>query len=313
MPVDWGRPVEGPGEVAIEVAAAKTICEKLLRDDAQGGQVDEEQLKTRCEHPGKDETLAKRILGQILHFKYLSADKQIQETDLTVVGLVKDSQFISGNIVYVSPIYHSDTEKLDGQDVPVYSGLFVKVAKIDSLSAMQQVVKKYFDSYDSDARKLLGPDSKIQVNTFQEIVDEIKKSFGQVTGFLGAIAVVALLVGMIGVMNIMLITVKERTREIGVMKATGATNGGVLRLFLSEAVLICLMGAIFGILGGLGLSALLIKLTIALTGLKEIPFVLVYTWYGIAILTGMIVGVLSGVYPAWSVARTNPIEALRYE
>jgi putative ABC transport system permease protein len=313
MPVDWGHPVEGLGDVIVGVSVAKAICEKLLRAD-QGGQADEDQLKTRCEHPGKDEALAKRILGQTLHFKYLSADKKVQETDLTVVGLVKDSQFISGDIAYVSPIYHSDTEKLDGQEVPVYSGLLLKVDKIDNLTAMQQTVKTYFDSYESDARKLLGAESKINVNTFQEIVDEIKKNFGQVTGFLGAIAVVALLVGMIGVMNIMLITVKERTREIGVMKATGATNGGVLRLFLSEAVLICLIGAVLGVLVGMGLSVLFIRLTMALfSGLQEVPFVLVYSWYAIAILTGMVVGVISGVYPAWSAARTNPIEALRYE
>lgn len=312
MPVDWGRPVEGPGEVIIGVSVAKAICEKLLRAD-QGDQIGDEQLKTRCEHPGKDEALAKRILGQSLHFKYLSAEKKVQETDLTVVGLVKDSQFIGGGVAYVSPLYHSDTEKLGGQDVPVFNGLLLKVDKIDNLAAMQQIAKTYFDSFDSDARKLLGQESKIQVNTFQEIVDEIKKSFGQVTGFLAAIAVVALLVGMIGVMNIMLITVKERTREIGVMKATGATNGGVLQLFLSEAVLICLMGAILGVLAGMGLSVLFIKLTMALTGLKDIPFVPVYSWYAIAILTGMVVGAISGVYPAWSAARTNPIEALRYE
>jgi len=115
-------------------------------------------------------------------------------------------------------------------------------------------------------------------------------------------------------MNIMLITVKERTREIGVMKATGATQGGVLRLFLTEAVFICVIGAILGILAGIGLAELFNRFTVALFEMDQpIPLVFVWDWYAIAVITGMIVGILSGLYPAWQAARVNPIEALRYE
>jgi putative ABC transport system permease protein len=175
-------------------------------------------------------------------------------------------------------------------------------------------LKEYFDSYNSDARKLIGDDRKITVNTLKEIVDEIEKSFAQVGGFLGGVAVVALLVGMIGIMNIMLVTVKERTREIGVMKATGATRRGVIQLFLTEAMIICVIGAVIGIAAGIGLSVLFNQLTVSLFQMDEaIPLVFVWPVYIAAVIVGIVVGVLSGLYPAWQAARVDPIEALRYE
>jgi len=313
LPLDAGRPIEGPGEIVIGAGIAQSICEAQQRA-AQGPQADADQIKTTCKHPTQSQALAERILGQKLEMKYIDAQKKIQRAPLQIVGLIKDAQFLPHQTAYVDPSYHSDTEELGGKQVPVYTALLVKVAHINELDGVKKELEDYFDRFDSDARKLLGSDTKIDVNTLQEIIKEIKKSFSQVTGFLGAIAVVALLVGMIGVMNVMLITVKERTREIGVMKATGATNGNVLQLFLSEAVIICLIGAFLGVLAGMGLSLLFIKLTMTLfSGLQDIPFVLVPGWYAIAILTGLVVGVISGVYPAWSAARTNPIEALRYE
>jgi putative ABC transport system permease protein len=221
-------------------------------------------------------------VGQSLKLRFLGADGQLSEDELQIVGIVKDSQFISGTACYVSPDYQGFTETLDGVEVPVYAGIILSVADLNQLGAVKKAVEEYFHN-SSDARKLLGEEKKIEINTLEEIIHEIKKNFLQFTAFLGAIALVALLVGMIGVMNIMLITVKERTREIGVMKATGATRGAVLKLFLTESTIICLLGAGLGVLLGMFLSVWFIKLTVALAqGLREIPFVFVPDWYVIA-------------------------------
>lgn len=313
LPLDAGRPIAGPGEIVIGAGIAQSICEQQ-EQAAQGAKADAAKIKESCKRATQSKLLADRILGQPLRMKYINAQKKIQQSQLQIVGLIKNAQFLPHQTAYVDPSYHSDTEELGGQAIPVYTALLVKVTNISKLASVKQEIEGYFDRFSSDARKLLGTGTEINVHTLANIVDEIKKNFGQVTGFLGAIAVVALLVGMIGVMNVMLITVKERTREIGIMKATGATNGNVLQLFLTEAVLICLIGAFLGVLAGMGLSVLFIKLTMMLfSGLQSIPFVFVPIWYAIAILTGLVVGVVSGVYPAWSAARTNPIEALRYE
>jgi putative ABC transport system permease protein len=315
-----GRFVQGPGEVVISVAVAKTLCERLLAREADPGSTEEEQarqkeeIKKRCEHPGRTPEIAQRMLGQTVELKYLDREKKVHAEALQIVGIVKESEFISSQNSYVSVDYQGFTDTIDGQELPVYTGIIVSAVDTDQLEGVAQELKGYFDSYESDARKLLGDEKRIEVNTLTEIVNEIKRNFGQFTAWIGAVAVVALLVGMIGVMNIMLITVKERTREIGVMKATGATQGGVLKLFLTEAVFICLIGALFGIAAGIGLAELFNRLTVALFEMQEsIPLVLVWDWYAIAVVTGIIVGIVSGLYPAWQAARVNPIEALRYE
>lgn len=314
IPLDTGRGVQAKGEIVIGAKIAEIICQRIFAEERQVPESDE-KLKEECKRLGTKPQLAQRILGLSLKLRYLGADRQLTEDALTVTGIVKDSQFISGTSCYVSPDYQGFTETVDGVEWAVSSGVIISVADLGQLSRVKKAVEDYFASPNSsDARKLLGEEKKIEVSTLEEVINEIKKNFLQFTAFLGAIAFVALLVGMIGVMNIMLITVKERTREIGVMKATGATRGVVLKLFLTESTIICTLGAALGIVFGMFLSVWFIKLTVALAqGLREIPFVLVPDWYAIAVLTGIFVGVLSGLYPAWQAARVNPIEALRYE
>ncbi len=325
IPLDAGRFVEGPGEVVIGVEVARAICKRLLAEElsAQGqgqaqGQtpkIDRDELEARCEHPGRTPEIAQRILGQTVHLTYIDRNKKVHRNEpLTVVGIVKESEFINQQNSYVSLAYHGFTETVGDEEQPVFTGIIVSVADIQQLDAVAERLEAYFDSYESDARKLLGDDKAVEVSTLKEIVDEIQRNFAQFTIWIGAIAVVALLVGMIGVMNVMLITVKERTREIGVMKATGATQGGVLRLFLTEAVVICVLGAVFGVLAGIGLAELFNRFTVTLFEMDQpIPLVFVWDWYAVAVVTGMIVGITSGIYPAWQAARVNPIEALRYE
>ncbi len=312
IPLDAGRSVQAKGEIAIGARIAEIICRRMIAEERQISENDE-ALKEECKSPGTKPALAQRILGQPLKLRFLGADAQLAEDQLQIVGIVKDSQFISGTACYVSSDYQGFTEMIDGVELPVYAGVIVSVANLDQLGAVKRAVEEYFQNA-SDARKLLGEEKKVEINTLEEIINEIKKSFLQFTAFLGAIALVALLVGMIGVMNIMLITVKERTREIGVMKATGATRGAVLKLFLTESTIICILGAGLGVVFGMFLSVWFIKLTVALAqGLREIPFAFVPDWYVIAVLTGIAVGIVSGLYPAWQAARVNPIEALRYE
>ncbi len=313
IPVDAGRFVEGPGEVVIGPEVARVICQRLLAEEFPD--LAKEEREQRCERPGRTPEVAQRVLGQVVELTYLDAEGKVHRNEpLTVVGIVKESEFLHPEYSYVSVDYHGFTETIGGEEMPVFTGIVVSVAHINALEAVAEQLQEYFNSYMSDARKLLGDDKDIEVSTLKELVDEIQKNFAQFTVWIGAIAVVALLVGMIGVMNIMLITVKERTREIGVMKATGATRGGVLRLFLTEAVFICVLGAIFGILAGIGLAEVFNRFTVSLFEMDEpIPLVFVWDWYAVAVITGMIVGIVSGLYPAWQAARVNPIEALRYE
>jgi putative ABC transport system permease protein len=135
--------------------------------------------------------------------------------------------------------------------------------------------------------------------------------FGQITNvltiFLGAIAGISLLVGGIGIMNIMLVSVTERTREIGLRKAVGAKRRDILSQFLIESVILAVIGGIFGILLGTAGALAISRLQSDLTAVVTVQSVLLATGFSAA------VGLFFGIYPATRAARLHPIEALRYE
>jgi putative ABC transport system permease protein len=146
-----------------------------------------------------------------------------------------------------------------------------------------------------------------QIISQQQILDISSEITGVLTTFLAAIAGISLLVGGIGIMNIMLVTVTERTREIGVRKAVGATSGAIATQFLIESLTLTLFGGVVGILLGSVATNLLGRVMDLASTSVTVDVVLLSA--GVAGL----IGVLFGVYPALRAARLHPIEALRYE
>lgn len=137
-------------------------------------------------------------------------------------------------------------------------------------------------------------------------LDQINKVLGIFTAFIGAVAAISLIVGGIGVMNIMLVSVTERTREIGIRKAIGATTKTILLQFLTESVIITLIGGIIGMILGI-LAAYGLGAFANITPVVS-PMVIVGT-----VIFSSIVGIFFGIYPAKKAADLDPIEALRYE
>lgn len=151
-----------------------------------------------------------------------------------------------------------------------------------------------------------GEENDFEIVSNESLISEVNNLTFLIRAGTGAISAIALLAAGIGIMNIMLVSVSERTREIGVRKAIGATRRTILTQFLIEAVVICQIGGLLGIglgLGGGNILALLL----------EIPPVLPIGWALVGLVVTSLIGVVFGVYPAWKASNLNPIEALRYE
>jgi len=157
-------------------------------------------------------------------------------------------------------------------------------------------------------RHRLGPgvDDDFNIMSTQEIAEMITETTNTMTLLLGAIAAISLLVGGIGVMNIMLVSVLERTREIGVRKALGARESDIWIQFLIEAALLTFTGGIIGVIFGWGISYVINSMQIMET-MVSIDIVIM------AVSVSVGIGLFFGFYPAWNASRLNPIEALRSE
>ena len=144
------------------------------------------------------------------------------------------------------------------------------------------------------------------VNNMASIMKTVEENTATMTLFLGAVAAISLLVGGIGIMNIMLVSVTERTREIGVRKALGATYRTIITQFLIEAVVISLVGGAIGIVVGIGASQLIATIAKLKTVVTTGPILLSFGF-------SMSIGLVFGLYPARKAAKLNPIDALHYE
>jgi putative ABC transport system permease protein len=151
-----------------------------------------------------------------------------------------------------------------------------------------------------------GKDDDFTVRTQQEIADAATAQSKTMSWLLAGIACVSLVVGGIGIMNIMLVSVTERTREIGIRMAVGARGGDILLQFLTEAVTLSMIGGIVGILAGLGTSKII-------EAMQHWPVKTPMVWIVVAFLVSAAVGIFFGFYPARKASRLDPIDALRYE
>ena len=172
----------------------------------------------------------------------------------------------------------------------------------------QDITKTLEDSHNiTDSTK-----DDFTVQTQQDLANRLSTITSALTWFLVAVASIALFVGGVGIMNIMLVSVTERTREIGLRKALGATDKDILTQFLLEAVLLTAIGGLVGIILGSGLSFLI---AIGLSKGLGVNWQFVFPWSGAAmgLIVSAVIGLVFGGYPASQASKKSPIEALRYE
>ena len=197
-----------------------------------------------------------------------------------------------------------------------YTTSMERVEGIDYLRMVYVVAKddEGIDRLQADIENLLRVRHNIKdtnlddfnIQNMKSIMETVAQTTGTFTLFLGAVAAISLVVGGIGIMNIMLVSVTERTREIGVRKALGATYSVIVTQFLIEAVVISLMGGFIGIAFGIGASKV-IGMVSGMSTIVSVPTIIMSFAFSMAI------GLIFGIYPARKAAKLNPIDALHYE
>ena len=197
-----------------------------------------------------------------------------------------------------------------------YTTSMERVEGIDYLRRVYVVAKDDggIDRLQADIENLLRVRHNIKdtnlddfnIQNMKSIMETVAQTTGTFTLFLGAVAAISLVAGGIGIMNIMLVSVTERTREIGVRKALGATYSVIVTQFLIEAVVISLMGGFIGIAFGIGASKV-IGMVSGMSTIVSVPTIIMSFAFSMAI------GLIFGIYPARKAAKLNPIDALHYE
>ena len=223
----------------------------------------------------------------------------------TVVGVLSDSESITISMLssgYTAYVPYTSLMRLSDsvtEDVTTFVVTAPENRSIDDTErALTELLLERFER-DEDA---------FSINSMNFMEEAMSSVASVLSVLLGGIAAISLIVGGIGIMNIMLVTVTERTREIGIRKAIGATRGTILRQFLTEAVVLCMLGCTIGIF----LSWTILRMVAVIASSLSMSFRLNGTVVAVAVGFCVLIGVIFGLYPANKAARMKPIDALHY-
>jgi len=288
-----GRFIQDNGEIVLSHADAKRLVDSNP-EEAVG-----ETVSVGGSIQGATERLPENVPREQAQEAQIARQEPAREYE--VVGVL-DSQ-PEGDLVQaasaVSYITADDALKLSGSDV--VGQILVSATSADAVEEAKAEIT-------SEIKVAHGGQKDFTVETQEDLLSTFSQITNQLNVFLAGIAGISLLVGGIGIMNIMLVSVAERTREIGVRKALGATDSDVLLQFLFEAVLLAVLGGFAGVALGVGASILM---PLLIADLPAAAFVT--TQIALAFGVSALVGVLFGVLPAYRSARLALVEALRRE
>ena len=244
------------------------------------------------------------IVGQGIATTLFSLADPLKQTikidgdNYTVVGMLNEAGSSMGTNIDNILIIPITTAKYLGTDTSI-NNLYVKVKDENKIKETINLIKNYLRS------TLEVSSDDYSVTSQDTVIDTMEEVTNTMSLLLGGIASISLVVGGIGVMNVMLVSVTERTKEIGIRKSLGAKGKDILTQFLIESVVICILGGIIGILIGIGLGNTVQNFGYSFKTSTNIIL--------ISFVTSALIGIIFGIFPAYRAAKLNPIDALHTE
>ena len=295
-----GETVTGKGDFNLTVTGeaqdAKLVDNASVKYGSYFGQKEVEEGKNVCVLFGTDD-----VVGMTLDITCYDLTKTFricgvttQKENGTFVSYTYDGMPVTINVPYTA------MDDFTGSSGEFYQIIVQADKSLDSQAVADKIINLL------ERRHQCAEDEYFQVQSFQDVMKSMNQMLGMVTAFISFVAGISLLVGGIGVMNIMLVSVTERTKEIGLKKAIGARKKTILGQFLTEASVLTSIGGIIGVVTGIGLSKVVGKVTGSPTAIS-VPSIV------IAVLFSTVIGVVFGLLPSVKAANLNPIDALRSE
>lgn len=246
-------------------------------------------------------TIAKDLFGS--NTSPLGKIIKIKGTVFTVIGITEEKGE-TGRVSVDDSVYIPLTTAQKGLfGVSTVSNIYVSALDENSTDIAESQVGYYL----LERHGITDPiDADFSISSSSDLIETVTEITGTFTVLLGGIAAISLIVGGIGIMNIMLVTVTERTREIGIRKALGAKRKVIVSQFLIESIILTITGGIIGVILGVLVSFLI-------TTIMDLPRVISYESIGLAVGVSCVIGLVFGWYPAQKASKLQPIEALRYE
>ena len=223
---------------------------------------------------------------------------KIDGDNYTVVGVLTTKGTSMGNDVDNMIIIPFTTAKYLGSDTSI-NNVYIKVKNEDLIEKTSTMIEEYIE-------ETLGITTDyFSVSSQDSMLDTMENVNNSLSMLLGGIASISLIVGGIGVMNVMLVSVTERTKEIGIRKSLGATKKDILIQFLIESLVLSIIGGIVGVLFGIGIGEFLKLYSYSFSPTMQVIF--------LAFFSSAFIGLIFGIFPAYKAAKLNPIDALRTE
>jgi putative ABC transport system permease protein len=230
----------------------------------------------------------------------ISLGKEGEKGTLRVTGIIEERgmafDLSTDNAIVVSQNWFNNAYNRND-----YDKVLIKVKNLDDIASVTTAIGKQMNRRETTVDVM---DTKSTLQTIFEV-------FGQITMFVSAIGGISMIVAGVSILNIMMMSVTERIKEIGIMRSIGAQRKEVMAMFLFEAVILGIIGSMIGGMVSLGGGYAISSMMMHTTKYLFVPSSLIQIVYGIVF--GMAVCLICGIYPAWRAANLNPIDALRHE